>query len=960
MQSGSVAGSGETRRAPAIPLGRMVRLLGFGCLVMAACWSAIELPRELGRVTPICMANALTLALLLSLPRRRWPIWLATAWVGNLAADVLTGDRLGMALTLSLCNTVEISLAGLLLRRFVGSRPNFSRMRDLVLFTAIAGVVAPLVSATLAAWVLGQLRGINAAFSLTTWAAADGLGALIAVPVLLTLRNLPRHLAATPVKPAGWLSLAALAVTTIGVFSVRQPLVFLVLPALMLVIFQLELLGAALGVLMVVVVAMAFTLAGLGPMNAVHVSVVERVLVAQAFLAAITLTGFPTAAVLAHRRRLQGAVAQAAARTAEQYRRVKLAEEIAGVGYWRMDVATGRLSWSDAMFTAFALPPGPAPDGAAVMARVHPDDRAQESEALAQAMAMGADYSRDTRLVWPDGQVRHIISRTSFERDADGAVTTLFGTLIDVTDLKRAQEEVAASEARYRLVTESSRDTVLKCDKTSAVLYASQASRLFGYEPDDLIGRNCFELIHPDDVEHTQRLMAGLFADSVAHRASNVSEYRVRAADGAYVWVEGNPSLIRDADGEAVAFVDCLRDITRRKAMEAELHAAKEAAEAAAAVKGEFLANMSHELRTPLTSVLGFTRLALDQPELLETTRGYIAKASNAGAALLSTVNDILDFSKLESGQLQIRQEPCDPTRICAETLELFSAAAAAKGVTLRFAPGEVPDSLSIDPNRLRQLLLNLVGNAVKFSDDGEVRLDLDWSASDGRLRVSIQDHGPGIAPDQQSLLFRRFSQVDGSSTRRHGGTGLGLAICMGLVEAMGGEIGVESELSQGARFFFEIPAPRATATLADALAEGPMFAAGVRVLVADDHAVNRELVRAVLVPLGAELTEASNGAEAVARAGEAPFDLILMDLRMPEMDGLAAMQAIRRGDGPNRSAPILAFSAGADAPGAAERRQAGFDGDLAKPVMPADLVNAVSRHTCGWDEDDVAEHHVA
>ena len=847
MQSGSVAGSGKMRRGPAIPVGRIVRLLGFGCLVMAACWSAIELPRELGRVTPIWPANALTLALLLGLPRKRWPIWLAAAWAGNLAANVLAGDRLGMAVTLSLCNLIEICLAGLLLRRFVGSRPNFSRMRDLVLFTAIAGVAAPLTSALLATWVLGQLRGANAAFSLSTWAAADGLGALIAVPVLLTLKNLPRHLAVTPVKPGGWLALALLVVTTVGVFSLRQPLVFLVVPVLMLVIFQLELLGAALGVAMVVAIALAFTLAGLGPMNAIHVSVVERVLVAQAFLAAITLTGFPTAAVLAHRRRLQGAVAQAAARTAEQYRRVK-----------------------------------------------------------------------------------------------------------------RAQDEVAASEARYRLLADHATDVILQVDRAGVVQYMSPACRRLGYEPEEIVGRSCLELIHPDDLEHAGRLIADLFADPVAYWANSVSEYRVRTAGGAYVWVEGNPSVIHDADGEAVGFVNCLRDITKRKAMEAEMHAAKEAAEAAAAVKGEFLANMSHELRTPLTSVLGFTRLALEQPELGETSRGYIAKASHAGAALLSTVNDILDFSKLESGQLQIRQEPCDPARICMETLELFSEAAAAKGVTLRLAPGEVPDTLSIDPNRLRQLLLNLVGNAVKFSDDGEIRLDLDWRASDGWLRVSIQDQGPGIARDQQSLLFRRFSQVDGSSTRRHGGTGLGLAICMGLVEAMGGEIGVESELGQGARFFFEIPAPRAAASLADALAEGPMFADGVRVLVADDHAVNRELVRAVLVPLGAELTEAANGAEAVARAGEASFDLILMDLRMPEMDGLAAMQAIRRGDGPNRDVPILAFSAGADAPGAAERRQAGFDGDLAKPVMPADLVAAVSRHTCGRDEDDAAEHQVA
>jgi CheY-like chemotaxis protein/nitrogen-specific signal transduction histidine kinase len=388
--------------------------------------------------------------------------------------------------------------------------------------------------------------------------------------------------------------------------------------------------------------------------------------------------------------------------------------------------------------------------------------------------------------------------------------------------------------------------------------------------------------------------------------------------------------------------VSQLRDITQRKAMEAELRAAREAAEAAAAVKADFLANMSHELRTPLTAVLGFTRLALEQPDLTKVTRGHIAKASHAGAALLTTVNDILDFSKLESGQLQIRREPCDSDEVCRTTLELFSAAADEKGVALSYAAHDLPSYLSLDPNRLRQLLLNLIGNAVKFSDEGEVRVSAAWR--DGRLAVSIEDDGPGIAPEQQSLLFRRFSQVDGSATRRHGGTGLGLAICRGLVDAMAGDIGVESQVGEGARFFFELPAEPCDAADAEDAALAA-FPRGVRVLVADDHAVNRELVRAILTPLGAKVVEAADGAEAAALAAAAPFDVILMDLRMPQLDGLAAMTAIRAAEGPNRAAPILAFSAGADAPGAEDRRRAGFDGDLAKPLMPAELIAAVAEH---------------
>jgi len=769
------------------------------------------------------------------------------------------------------------------------------------------------------------------------------------------------------------------------------------------------------------------------------------------------------------------------AQTGEHQRWAEMAEELGGLGYWRMDATTKVMRWSKHMFRIFGFEAGVEPPLEAAMARVHPDDR-DAADARLAAMLQGTAAPSLTRIVWPDGQVRHVEGRSACEYGAGGEVTTIFGTLVDVTeqyaarealaaseahlrlltdhardlilefDVKRtilwlsasirrygydpadlvgtdaeqllhpddvakvrvivaelfsgapvdherdrsyrirtasggyawmegnptiirdaagkptgvvtllrdvtehkaANEALADSEARYRLVTEASRDIVVKYAKDGTILFASQATRLFGYEPEELVGLNAFALIHPEDLDHARALMTDLFADPETYRDRNVSEYRVRMGDGAYVWVEGNPSLIHDEAGEPVAFTNCLRDITKRKAVEADLRAAQEVAEAAAAVKGDFLANMSHELRTPLTSVLGFTRLAHEQPDLTETSRGYISKASNAGAALLATVNDILDFSTLESGQLAIRPEPCDVATIGRETLELFGETAAAKGVELRFEASDLPNCLSLDPNRLRQLLLNMIGNAVKFSDSGEVTLAVGWTG--GRLAVSVTDQGPGMSADQQALLFRRFSQVDGSSTRKHGGTGLGLAICMGLVQSMGGEIGVESEPGRGSRFFFEVPAPTATQLMPGPEADGDLFPPGTRVLVTDDHAVNRELVRAILTPLGAEVTEAKDGHEAVALAARAPFDLILMDLRMPGMGGLDAMRAIRDGAGPNQDVPILAFSAGVDELGEAARRTAGFDGDLAKPLMPADLIAAVSLHTSGWEAVHVVE----
>ena len=818
MSADSEAIFADERQGPGGRALRLLRLAAFGLLFAVVCWVSIEAPRRLGHTPSLWPANAVTLSVLLMQPQRRWLGWLAAAALGNLAGNLLAGDASLLSFALAGRNTLEVLLSGLLLRRLVGPRIDLSRIGDLLRFTLIAGLVAPLIAALLSAAVLGRLQG-GGLSRVATWAAADGLGAVVAVPVILVLCDLRGHLAVTPVRPRGGLALAVLALTAAITFSARVPIAFLIPPAMLLVVFQLELLGAALGMVIVLSVAVAcFALVG-GPTIYDRLTATDAALAGQLFLAAVTLTSFPTAAALAQRRRLQAAVAASAATTAELYRRARLAEDVAGVGYWRLDLATRKLTWSEVMYAVYGVDPSMRCEVDWSLQRIHEDDRAEAVDTLSRAVQRGEDRSLHCRIVRPDGEVRHVLGKVSAERDANGAVVAAFGTTIDITELKQA---------------------------------------------------------------------------------------------------------------------------------EAELRAAREAAEAATAVKSEFLANMSHELRTPLTSVLGFTRLALGQPDLPETSRGYIARAANAGAALLSTVNDILDFSKLESGQLQIRLEPSDPAEVCRETLDLFGEQALVKGLSLRFETGALPRRLSLDPARLRQLLLNLVGNAVKFSDGGEIVLALRWRAEDHRLLVSVQDQGPGIAAAQQSLLFRRFSQVDGSSTRRFGGTGLGLAICLGLVEAMGGTIGVESELGRGARFFFDIPAPPAAASEADADAGAPLFAAGTRVLVADDHPANRELVRAVLAPFGAEVTEAVNGAEALAIAEAMPFDLILMDLRMPELDGQAAMRAIRAGGGPNQAAPILAFSAGAEAHGAADRLRAGFDGDLSKPLLPADLIMAVSLHAGG------------
>jgi CheY-like chemotaxis protein len=359
---------------------------------------------------------------------------------------------------------------------------------------------------------------------------------------------------------------------------------------------------------------------------------------------------------------------------------------------------------------------------------------------------------------------------------------------------------------------------------------------------------------------------------------------------------------------------------------------------------------MSHELRTPLTSIVGFTDLAAEQRDLSPVMRDYVRRIDNAGRALLCTVNDILDFSKLEAGQVAIRPCATNLEDLCRSTLELFGPQAGAKDLELDFRMDSLTSalmpSLLIDPDRVRQILLNMVGNAVKFTAAGAVRVTAAWDARTERLSVSVADTGPGIPADKLDRLFQRFSQIDGSMTRNHGGTGLGLAICKGLCEAMGGAIGAQSTLGEGSRFWFEIEAPAAHATETAPVSKAATMTAnldGLRVLVADDHPANRELAKLFLTGMGAQVAEVEDGLAAVAIAERERFDLILMDLRMPRMGGQEAMKAIRTGDTLCGETPILAYTADGD--GDSPRLMAeGFAGVVAKPLVSGDFLRTVTQ----------------
>ena len=393
-------------------------------------------------------------------------------------------------------------------------------------------------------------------------------------------------------------------------------------------------------------------------------------------------------------------------------------------------------------------------------------------------------------------------------------------------------------------------------------------------------------------------------------------------------------------------------EIGIRRQAERALLAAKEQAEAASRSKSEFLANMSHEIRTPMTAILGYADLAAEEDADPDARAEHLRVIKRSGRHLLCIINDILDLSKLDAGQMKVAQEPVRPEEICRGVIELMRVQAESKGIALRFERDPLsPERVLSDPIRLRQIVLNLVGNAVKFTDAGAVTVRLGGDGTPGGVCVAVEDSGPGIRPDDLDRIFTPFHQGDGSASRRHGGTGLGLAIAQRFAGLLGGEIGVESVPGRGSVFTLRLRCEAAVPHAADARpspagtsrSNDPGTLAGRRVLLAEDGPDNRRLIVFFLERAGAEVDTACNGRAALdaALSGGVPYDLILMDMQMPEMDGYDATRALRRaGD----RTPVIALTAHAMQGDRERCLAAGCDEYLTKPIDRRALVSACER----------------
>lgn len=617
----------------------------------------------------------------------------------------------------------------------------------------------------------------------------------------------------------------------------------------------------------------------------------------------------------------EGKVKASEARLAE-------AQQIAHIGSWEYDVVRDEILWSDEVYRMFGLEKKAFGNTFnSFIERIHPDDKDYVQDEIKAAMDGKKPFCIDYRIVLPSGEIRYVHEEAKDIYGEKGKSVRRVGTVQDITERKEDEKKI---ENLARFPSENPLP-VMQFSAGGSIKYSNEASKpiiekwgVSGKELTSIMKLFIKEVFSEGEnreveVEYDNHMFSIIF---------------IPIEDSNYVYAYG-------------------LDITARKEAEENLKIAKKEAEVASQTKSEFLANMSHEIRTPMTSIIGMAEL-LSETKLREEQSEYVDRIVKSGDSLIGIINDILDLSKVESGLIELEEVNFSLAEEIEKILSLFELKADKKGVNLQKAiDSHVPDYLLSDPIRIRQVLVNLVGNALKFTESGEIKISVECRDPSACLEtcsllISVSDTGIGIPEYKQGAIFEEFSQADSSTTRNYGGTGLGLAISRKLVGLMGGRLEVKSKEGKGSTFYFDldmkIGSQEEEADKKEIISLPEDRTHGLRILMAEDSEDNRLLVKTFLKNTSHMLDMAVNGEEAVALFTAKEYDLLLMDMQMPVMDGYTATRVIRGWESRNdkKETPVIAFTAHALKEEVQKCLDAGCTGHLAKPIKKKELIDAI------------------
>ncbi|WP_247713446.1 PAS domain S-box protein [Qipengyuania polymorpha] len=641
-------------------------------------------------------------------------------------------------------------------------------------------------------------------------------------------------------------------------------------------------------------------------------------------------------------------------RLRESERRFQALANMAPAGIFRTD-ATGSCTYVNAAWKSLSGLEDGQWEGDGWSSAVHPEDLDRVVAIWVEAVRTQTTGEEEFRWLRPDGSIvwTHVTFGPEFGEN--GAVTGYIGVVSNITEEVEARLRLAEREQQLALLADNATDAVLRLDLDGVCKYASPSARqVFGLDPALFVGNQFITGFHEDDADEVVSQFRALASGELDNVRITFRSKSLILPDE-YAWLEANCGLVREGEsGEPLEIIASLRNVDQTKQLESDLLEAKERAESAAAAKSDFLANMSHEIRTPMNGVIGFTEVAL-AGELDEELRSNLEMLADSGKAMLALLNDLLDSAKIDAGRMLIEPQPVNVRHKLRGAITMMTPAAARKDVEIVLeADDDVPEWLESDPTRLRQIALNLIGNAVKFTESGRITVSLRTAEGGERFEIAVSDTGIGIPQDKLEQIFEKFTQADSSIDRRFGGTGLGLPICAQLADLLGGSIAVESKVGKGSTFTLTLPlvtvdAPGKTTKEVKERRQLSESTLNARILVAEDNLINQQVTLAMLERIGLSATIATDGQDAVdrvlaANVSDEPFDLVLMDVQMPVLDGLAATRAIRAAGVDAKRLPIIAVTANAFAENTEECLAAGMQGHLPKPLSLDDLAEVLEQ----------------